>query len=514
MQEKFLLGIDAGTSVVKSVVYNLEGKQISLSRRRVAIETPKPGWAEQDMNKVWEMVRQTIVEVVNKAKISPSSIAAIGVAGQGDGCRLLDEKLRPVRPSILWLDGRAGEIVTQWEKKGIDREGFRISGSTIFSGAPAAIIKWLSLNDPDSLKKAKYFLFAKDWIKFKLTGKICTDPSDASRAPIDLKKLTYSEELFELFEISPYLSIFPEITFSGEIIGETTRNIASECNLKAGIPVISGMIDVVATPVGLGILEKGEAYTIVGTTCFSAVLSSRPLFEPPGVGMNLAYAFPDRYVRAMPSMAGTPNLDWFVDNFFLNEKKRFKEEKFYEFLEENVKKISPGSEGILYHPYINPGGERAPFVKPSAKAQFFGISLRHTKWHLLRAVYEGVALSVLDCFSHIPVEVAEVRISGGGATSSLWCQILSDVIGKPIHVSSAQELGTLGAAIAAGAAVGLYPDIKEAAKELVKFSHFYKPNMENHSKYLEIYRLYRSIYNHLWNDWDERRSLLRKLQEV
>ena len=163
---------------------------------------------------------------------------------------------------------------------------------------------------------------------------------------------------------------------------------------------------------------------------------------------------------------------------------------------------------------INPGGERAPFVKPSAKAQFFGISLRHTKWHLLRAVYEGVALSVLDCFSHIPVEVAEVRISGGGATSSLWCQILSDVIGKPIHVSSAQELGTLGAAIAAGAAVGLYPDIKEAAKELVKFSHFYKPNMENHSKYLEIYRLYRSIYNHLWNDWDERRSLLRKLQEV
>jgi len=187
------------------------------------------------------------------------------------------------------------------------------------------------------------------------------------------------------------------------------------------------------------------------------------------------------------------------------------EGEFYRFLEQKVNNIPPGSEGVIYHPYINPGGERAPFVKPSAKAQFFGISLRHTRWHLLRAVYEGVAFSVLDCFSHIPLEVSEVRISGGGAKSSFWSQILSDVIGRPIKVSSTTELGALGAAITAGAAVGLYPEIKEAAKRLVKFSHFYKPNTDSHLKYLELYKLYKSIYQHLWDDWDRRNYFLKTM---
>lgn len=503
------MGIDAGTSVVKTVILDLGGKEIAISRRKVSVETPRPGWAEQDMEKVWKAVRETIAESVAKAKLSASSLAAIGVAGQGDGCRLLNKNCQPVRPSILWLDGRAGEIVTQWEKEGVDEESFKISGSAVFSGTPAAIIKWLKLNEPQSLKEATHFLFAKDWIKFKLTGRICTDPSDASRAPIDLRKLTYSERLFELFNISFSFSLFPEIVYSGEVIGETTQKVAKECGLKSGIPVISGMIDVVATPIGLEVLEEGEAYTIIGTTCFSAVLSSKPLFAPLGVGMGLAYALPGKFVRAMPSMAGTPNLDWFVENLCGKEKESMKEEEFYQFLEQKVNNIPPGSEGVLYHPYINPGGERAPFVKPSAKAQFFGISLRHTRWHLLRAVYEGVALSVLDCFKSIPLEVSQVRISGGGAKSSLWSQILSDVIGKPIKLSSTTELGALGAAITAGAAVGLYPGIKEAVKKVVKFSRIYQPDRENHLRYLELYKLYKSIYQHLWEDWDTRDHLVK-----
>lgn len=512
MKKEFLLGIDAGTSLVKAVIFDVEGKEVALSRKKIAIETPRPGWAEQDMDRVWEAVKETIIESVRKAKISPSSIAAIGVAGQGDGCRLLDKNFKPVRPSILWLDGRAGEIVTQWKKEGIDEEGFKISGSTIFSGATAAIVKWLTLNEPENLKKSRYFLFAKDWIKFKLTGRICTDPSDASRGPIDIKRLCYSERLFKLLGISSSLPLFPEIIYSGKIIGETTRKAARECSLRYGIPVISGMVDVVATPVGLGVVNQGEAYTIIGTTCFNAVLSPKPLFEPPGVGMNLAYAFPGNFIRAMPSMAGTPNLDWFVENLCSEEKKKMGEEEFYKFLEEKADNIPPGSEGVLYHPYINPGGERAPFVKPAAKAQFFGISLRHSRWHLLRAVYEGVAFSVLDCFSHIPIKVSEVRISGGGAKSPLWSQIFSDVTGKTIKVTSTSELGAFGAAICAGAAVGIYPDIRQAAKSLVKFSRIYRPNSTNHSNYLELYKLYRSIYQHLWDDWDKRRSFLKILE--
>lgn len=508
MKGEFVLGIDAGTSVVKSVVFDLEGKEIALSRRRVSIETPKPGWAEQDMEKVWQMVKETIAESIARANISPSSIAAIGVAGQGDGCRLLDKDFKPVRPSVLWLDGRAGEIVTRWEKEGLNEESFKISGSAVFSGAAAAVIKWLELNEPESLRKARYFLYAKDWIKFKLTGRICTDPSDASRAPIDLEKISYSDKLFNLFGISRYRSIFPEIVYSGKIIGETTRKVAEECGLRGGIPVTSGMIDVVATPLGLGVLQDGQAYSIIGTTCFNAVLSSGIIFEPLGIGMNLAYAFPGKFIRAMPSMAGTPNLDWFVDNFCTQEKEKG-EDFLYKIIEDKIKNIPTGSEGIIYHPYINPGGERAPFVKPSAKAQFFGIGLRHTRWHLLRAVYEGVALSMLDCFKHIPVEISEVRLSGGGAKSSFWSQIFSDAIGKTVKVPATSELGALGAAVMAGVAAGLYPGIREATDRLVKFSHIYEPDINNHKKYLEIYNVYKKIYESLWDSWDERYNLVR-----
>ncbi len=506
MREKFLLGIDAGTSVVKTVVFDIEGKEIAVSKRYVPIETPRPGWAEQDMEKVWESVKQTIVEAVAKAKISPSSIVAIGVTGQGDGCRLLDKDKKPVRPSILWIDGRAGDVVSEWKRKGLEKSSFKISGHPVFSGSPASILKWLIINEPYSLKKARYFLFAKDWIKFRLTGKICTDPSDASEAPFSLDKMSYSEELFYLFDISSTLPFFPEIFLSDKIIGKVTEKAAKECNLEKGIPVICGMIDVVATSVGLGIYNEKEAYTILGTTSFNGVLSLKPIFSPPNAGMNFVYAFPSKFIRAMATLAGTLNLDWFTENFFEKERK----EDFYLFLEKKASSIPPGSEGLIYHPYISPGGERAPFIKPSAKAQFFGMSLHHTRWHLLRAVYEGVALSILDCFFHIPVEISEVRVCGGGAKSSLWCKILCDVLGVPLKIPCNTELGALGAALTAGIAVGVYSDVKEAVEKVVRFSRIYQPQKENHLIYREYYNLYKSIYEHLWEDWDKRDRLKKK----
>lgn len=512
MQDKFLLGIDAGTSVVKSVLFNLEGKEISIARRKVSILTPRQGWAEQDMDDAWEKVKETIFEAVEKASISSSSIAGIGVTGQGDGCRLIDEDYRPLRPAILWLDGRAGDIVTEWEKKGYDEEAFRVSGHTTFAGSPAALIRWLAENETENLKKAKAFLFAKDWVKFKLTGTLSTDPSDASEMPLDLKNISYSQDLFRLFGISEHVSLFPEIVFSSNVIGETTREAAEECNLQEGTPVIAGMIDVVATAVGLGVVREGQAYSILGTTSFNGVLSEEPLFSP-RAGMNFVYAFPEKIVRSMASMAGTPNLDWSVKNLCAGERKEKEEEEFYRFLEERMEEIPPGAEGIIYHPYISPGGERAPFVKPTAKAQFFGVSLRHTRWHLLRAVYEGVALSILDCFRHISVEVDEVRLSGGGAKSSIWPKILSDVLGVPVRVSLVSELGSLGAAMTAGIAVGVYSRVEEAADKVVKLSATYYPDKENHRLYGRLYELYRSICQHVWDDWDRRDQILKILQK-
>ncbi len=507
MGENFFMGIDAGTSVVKSVVFNGEGKEAATSRRKVPVETPRSGWAEQDMDLVWEKVKETIREVLQQSKIDPSTIAGVGVTGQGDGCRLLDRSLQPVRKAILWLDGRGGDIVTQWQKEGTDQTGFKIAGSTTFAGSPRTIIKWLEKNETHSLRRASHFLFAKDWIKLKLTGQINTDFSDASRGLIDIRKREFSDELFGLFGLSSYKKLFPPIKASTEITGEVTSDAAEETGLCKGTPAISGMIDVVATPIGMGAIHHGEAFSIIGSTCFNGVTTDRLILDPVGVGVTLLHALSEKFVRAMPAMAGTPNLDWFIRELCQTEKKE-KQDNLYQFLEAKIREVPLGSEGVLYHPYISPGGERAPFVKPSAKAQFFGISLRHSRWHLLRSVYEGVALSMLDCFNHIPIKISEIRVSGGGVRSRLWCQMFADVTGKDIRIPQESELGALGAAICVAVGAGIYKKIEDAVEKMVRFKNVYKPSHQNHQKYQGLYQLYRSIYQHLWYDWDLRERLI------
>lgn len=491
--------------MVKAIVFDLNGQEVVSVSKKLSIETAKPGWAEQDMDSTWEAARETIGRSLKDSKLASHDIIAVGIAGQGDGCRLIDKHLRPVRKAILWLDGRAIEIVTRWEKEGINSSGFPITGSAIFAGTPATIIKWLEENEPHLLKQAEYFLFAKDWVKLKLTGCIITDQSDASRAPIDIQKRVYSDELFKLLGLSPYQRLFPSIVSSMEVIGEVTSEASQETGLKKGTPVISGMIDVAATPIGLGVIESGQAFSVIGTTSFHAVVSNKLILDPPGVGMTIAYCA-GRFIRSMPSMAGTPNLDWFVREFCDSERIAAKErgKSIFELLEKKVREVPLGAEGVLYHPYINPGGERAPFVKPSAKAQFFGISLRHSRWHLLRSIYEGVALAMLDCFSNIPIQISEIAVSGGGARSDLWCQIFADATGKVIKTPQATEVGALGAAISAGVGVGVYSSVGDAVKKVVKLKREYYPNSENHQKYQQLYKLYQSLYQHLWDDWDLR----------
>ena len=514
MPKSYLLGIDAGTSLVKAVIFDHEGNEIGLSREGVPVETVKQNWAEQDLEQVWQAVKNTIRKCLQENRISPSDIEGIGVAGQGDGCRLVDRQFKPVRKSILWTDGRAGDIVTTWEETGLSLEGFKINGSVVFAGAPAALLDWLRRNEPDTLAQAAHFLFAKDWIKLKLTGKIVTDPSDASRAPFDIRKTSYSPEIFKMLGIEPLFDLFPEIRPSTEIIGEVTHQAAEQTGLKAGIPVVNGMIDVVACGLGVGAVNHGQAYTIVGTTCFNGLIMNTINLEPIGIGMTLAYTFEDQILRAMPSLAGTPNVDWFVDQFCGLERKTAEEENkdFFSVLEKEISKIPAGCEGLVYHPYINPGGERAPFVKPAAAAQFFGLSSNHTKWHLLRAVYEGVAMSLLDCFEHLPISISDLMLCGGGAQSSLWCQIISDATGKTVNLPSGSELGALGVSMTTALATGIYPNIEAGVERTVKVASSYQPDEKKHRVYRELYQLYKSLYQHVWDDWDFRAKLVSRMQ--
>jgi len=516
MEGPYLVGIDAGTSAVKTGVFTTDGRILALGRRDVPIETPHSGWAEQDMHAVWRDVRDTIREALAAAEIPPVEIVGVGLAGQGDGCRLLDEHLAPVRPSILWIDGRAGDIVARWQHEGLNDEAFGYCGSAVFSGTAMAILRWLEQYEPETLNRSRHFLFAKDWIQLKLTGTLSTDESDASRGPIDLHRRCYSEELFQLFGITRYRSMFPPILPSARVAGQVSRAAAEETGLVEGTPVIAGMIDVAAMPVALGVVEHGQAYAIVGTTCFNAALGEAPLPPTHPEGMSIAYPRPRHVIQSMPSLAGTTNLDWFSREC-CNAEQREAERTgtaLHQCLESQAAKVSVGAGGVLYHPYINPGGERAPFVKPTARAQFFGLSLDHSRAHLLRAVYEGVALSMRDCFQDLPVDIEEIRLAGGGAASRLWCQIFADVTGVPVSTFHGRELGALGGAMVAGVAVQQFPDLPHAAEKAVHRAEKYEPRARFHQQYGELFELYRRIRQHLWEDWDLRDRILHHFSQV
>lgn len=508
--KKFLIGIDAGTSMVKSVVFDEEGNELAVARQRTAVLNPRPNWDEQDMNEVWEAVVKTIKEAVTKSGVTGKEICAIGVTGQGDGCWLIDEKGNPVRPAILWSDGRAGDLIARWQAEGISDKAYKILGSVLFSGVQAAIIKWLDENEPESLTRSRWALYCKDWLKYKLTGEITTDETDGCVPHFDIAKRRYSEELLKMYGTLKYEYLLPTVKAPLENHAPLSQKAASLLGLPSGIPVIGGPFDVIATATGVGAIHSGDACSIIGTTCFNEVVMDGPYIEPMNVGFTMCHGFPGLWVRAMGVMMGTPNLDWILAQVGRPYEEEAAERgmSFYDVIEEHVKKLEIGAGGVVYHPYLSASGERAPFVKPTARAQFFGITATHNRDNLVRAVYEGVGFSMMDCYQYIPMKVNRVRISGGGAQSDFWCQLLSDMTGLPLEVPKGSEFGAKGTALVAGIAVGLYKDIEDAVNKTVQLERQYQPDVEKTKRARAFYTLYRRLYEHVWDDWDLLQDIL------
>lgn len=501
---KFLLGIDAGTSVVKCSIMDLEGNELGTANRKVPINTPNPNWAEQDMDKVWQGVTEIILEALAKTSVKADEVIGIGVTGQGDGSWLVDKEGRPVGPAILWTDGRAGEIVNRWLREGVVDKAYDITGTGPYAGSTNAILRWRVENQQDLLKQAYKNIWCMDWVEYKLTGRLCTDESNPSLFGLDIRRRTYSDEMLELYGLTSIKHLLPEIVQSTEIVGYVTKEAAELTGLKEGTPVVKGMFDVVACATGVGAVNSGDACSIMGTTCFNEAVFAEPAFEPRNVGMSICHGVPGLWLKAMGVNYGTPNLDWFLREFGTpyHAEAEKRGVSVFRVLDEVISGIAVGSDGVIYSPYLCPGGERAPFVKPEARAQFFGLTEEHTRDHMLRAVYEGVALAMRDCYEAIPGEVTNVHLSGGGAKSDVWCQILADVTGKVMRIPAGTEFGAKGVAIFAGVAVGEFKDINDAVAKTVRFEREFYPKEENTRKYDELFKVYRKLRDDVFETWD------------
>lgn len=510
----FLLGIDAGTTVIKSTLFALDGSEAAGASHPSSLLAPRPGWAEADMEAVWRAVVQTVQGALAEVGIGAADVLAVGVTGQGDGTWLVDAGGQPVRPAILWSDGRTGAFVQEAHRAGLSAEVFRITGTALNTCNQALHLRWLQEHEPQTVANTAAVLRAKDWIFLRLTGVVSTDETDASHTYFSAHERCYAESIFPLLGIEPWRDKLPPARPPVQNAAGLLPAVAAQLGLRPGTPITAGPFDVAASALGAGAIAVGDACSVLGTAGVHQIVVDRPVLEPANLGYNMCYAPPDRLMRLLPSMASTPNLQWFAREFCAGERAAAAEQgaNLWDELERLAAGVPRGSDGVMYHPYIDPAGERAPFVCPAARAQFSGLSIQHDRSVLLRAVYEGVALSVLDCYRALGVPVAELRLAGGGAASPLWAQILADALGCPVTVAEGREYGAKGAVMTAGIAIGAYASYADAVARTVRTARRYQPDAAGTAGYAVLLQIYRSTYQAMLPVWEERDRLLAQLE--
>ena len=497
----YYLSIDAGTSIIKVVLFNRKFDLVCIVAKKNNVLIDNYGKSEIDMNKFWLITAKCIKNCITKSKVNPTNINAIGITGNMVGAWPVDKSNKPIRNAILWNDTRSEEIFKNLKKnnKKIFETIFKISGSIVQFGCTLPVIKWLELNEINTLNKTKYFLTCKDWIRFKLTNNFNNDFTERAVSPGDIRKTKFSLKIFDLFKLNYNLiKKFPEAKNSNEIGGYVTKQASKQTGLKTGTPVAIGAGDVPSTAIGLGAVKNGTCSSIIGTTCHNFYISDKPFFKPKNSGL-LFYSPNNQWLRTMINVAGTTNFDWVIKNFFQDYTEN--KSNSLSIIENKFKKYDTLKNHIIFLPYLNYGGTISPFFNLNTKAEIFGLLPHHTRDDILYACYQGLCLSIKDCYDALNIKVKSLSLSGGATKSKIFPQILSDILGIKIIVPKGEEFGARGAAYLASVAVKNYPSIEKAINKNKKIEKIYYPNKKNKYYYLTKYNKYLKLRKNLNEVW-------------
>jgi xylulokinase len=483
----FFLGIDTSTTSSKALLMDEQGNVIAVTSNPHTLQTPRPLWSEQDPREWWEAVSASIRSVLEKARIGGESIEAIGLTGQMHGLVLLDEAGNVLRPAILWNDQRTQSQCDEIHHI-VGKEKFiQITGNVALTGFTAPKILWVKENEPSLYAKAKHVLLPKDYVRYKLTGEFAMDKADgAGTVLFDLKARDWSDEVLSALEIPR--TWMPK-TFEGpEFTGSVNEEAASVTGLKIGTPVAAGGGDQAAQAVGVGAVEPVIVGLTVGTSGVVFATTPSALIEPEGRLHAFCHAVPNmwHFMGVMLSAAGS--LQWYRDTLAPGV-------SFDDLLKE-AEAIPAGSEGLQFLPYLS--GERTPHPDPLARGAFIGLTLRHSRAHMTRAVLEGVSFGLKDSFTLIQNaglgEIHQVRASGGGTKSGLWRQILASALQAELVTVNTTEGAAYGAALLAGVGAGAWADVFSACKASVKITGSTQPDPTQVEAYRKSYLLYQELY--------------------
>lgn len=483
----YLLGLDISTTGAKALIIADDGSVIASCTTPQPISTPQPLWSEQNPSDWWDGIVASIRQALADAHLKGEDIACIGLTGQMHGLVLLDAAGSVLRPSILWNDQRTqkqcDEITT---RVGFERL-IELTGNRALTGFTAPKILWVRQHEPDVYARAAHMLLPKDYIRFQLTGEYAMDMSEASGTSLlDVANRRWSSEVIQALDIPE--SWMPALCEGPEVTGVISGRAAELTGLKVGTPVVGGGGDQAAGAVGVGAVEPGIISLVVGTSGVVFAPLAQYAYEPDGRLHAFCHAVPGmwHFMGVMLSAAGS--LQWFRDALAPGES--------FDALLAPAADVPPGSDGLLFLPYLT--GERTPHPDPLARGAFVGLTVRHTRAHLARAVLEGVAFGLNDGFqlmaaAGLPSDRMQVRVSGGGAKSRLWRQILADVIGAPLVSTNSTEGAAYGAALLAAVGAGVYPNVPAACQQTIRTSDATEPSPAA-AEYAHSYALYQALY--------------------
>ena len=499
MSKKYLIGLDIGTSGTKCIITDDGGKVIASSTQEYPLYTPKPGWAEQDPQDWWDACVKGLKVILEKSRVDPGDIAGLSYSGQMHGLVALDADNNVIRPAILWCDQRT-QAQCDWitEKAGGLKGLLTYTNNQMLTGYTGGKILWLRDEEPDNFAKMKVFVCPKDYIRFRMTGRIGIDVSDASGTGFyDVKNRRWSDGLIELAGLSK--AIFPEAHESTELAGTVTREVAELTGLPEGLNCYYGGGDAVIQTTGAGLVKPGVLGVVIGTSGNVSMALDKYEDNPNGDLQLFCGNEPGLWLAFGCTLTAGGAYRWYRDEMCGEEAARAKAEgrNVYDVMGEDAETSVPGAHGVVFTPYLT--GERCPYPDPNARGSFYGLTLGTKKADITRSVMEGVTYSLRQLVDIMGgfAKNEKVYASGGGSVSALWRQMQADIFDLPVYtMSAASEGGAYGAIMVAGVGAGIWKNLGEAVS-IIKPETETQPNPENQAAYNDTYEIYCKLYHAL-----------------
>ena len=506
---KYYIGLDNGGTMTKAALYSSTGAELGVCSVETTMITPKPGFTERNMNEMWQANCQVLKDLISKTKVDAFDVAGIACCGHGKGLYLWGKNNTPVRNGIISTDNRAYEYPIKWEQDGTAQKVFELSYQKILSCQPVSLLAWLRDNEPQSIKNIRWIFECKDYVRFMLTGEAYGEITDYSGANLlNLQTRRYDASLLKLFGLEFAMEMLPPLKRSTDICGHITAEVAKLTGLKAGTPVAGGMFDIDACAIAVDAAHEDRVCMIAGTWSINEYIRRQPVTDG-SVMMNSIFCLPEYYLIEECSPTSAGNNEWFINTLLPELKAQAKQEgqSIYELVNKMVASVSVEEFCPIFLPFL-----MASNAHPNARASFVGLSNYHTRAHIMRSIYEGIAFSHRYHFDKLLVTrnrpVKEIRLAGGVANSKEWTQIFADVMKYPVETVDIGETGAFGCAMTAAVAVGEFSNFEEAAKSMIKVKSRTEPNPGHVKIYEKKYALYKQVISALDGVWDNMQKLI------